>query len=596
MKAKTLVVALLALVTVAIVPPAAWSTDDTRGEAAFGARATGTSGSLNKASEYRVDESVEVFRGWWDIPLDASYLWIDLDWQSEEEQDHLIDLDLNNSVRVEGAFQRFVHNTRHDPLTNVAATDTEGKIVHHDDFDPRRRYGITWEEGTAGVTWQPENAREWIVRLHARQMRRRGIKQNISTGHCMTCHVISQTQEIDEKTRDVTAELGYQKPNWGVSYAMTVRDYSDDADDVMRYFENAQHPVWRREYFNNRVTYDDVTLPVRRVVEHDKMTQVGQFYWDGEKDHVDANLTFIDVEADESGLEQKYTSFWARWLHDFGQGTSLILFARYEEVETDSIFIDVVEQVGSSQTSDPDGPWPAPVTNQAGLTYADVYGDGGLYRDAGFVADYTRRSAADRKVFTARADVLHRYGERKKHRAKLRVETRNIDREFRTVDDDEATETEEYLVQALFTGKAGKHLRYRGKIEVLQADNTFKNVNGAIRADANSDDPRPGPWFKEQYFELYRTRFGDLTNVPSSVLGVMANATYSPTGKGAVNVHASYKDSENDETDVADWTRESTSLGAWAWWTPSERVYAMVSADVLLQDQETLVSIPLMNG
>ncbi|NJN63668.1 MAG: hypothetical protein HC882_01505 [Acidobacteria bacterium] len=552
----------LAIAAVCLVALPLALADGGEGEVAVGVSIVDTDDSLNRASEYREDDSAEAFRLWWESTLanDDVFL-VELDYLGSQDQLHRLRWNPNPSLRLDADFNRFVHNLPHDPLTNLAATDGEGKVIRHDDFDPQGRYRTRFELGSAAITYQPQNAREWILAIHARQMKRSGGKQLLSTGHCMTCHIVSQAQALDEEANDVTATIGFQKPNWGVRADLTQREFNDNADDALRYFELARQPVTKQLLFTNRTQYSDVTLPVGVVVGHDRLMATVSGYWTTKSNHVDGALANFTTESESTALKVDYSSARLRFLHNFGNRTSVSILGRYEDVRSDDIFVNVVEQ------TNPVGVGPAPAQ---GRTYAQLYGPGGVLRNAGFVADFTRKSALDRTVLTTQADVAYRFGADLKQRVKVALRRRSIDRDNVVVDDSGETETEEYRLRGTLLGRFGDAWRYRAEAELLQADNTFKYVNGGVRAPGVTDTPGgTGPFFREQYFELYRLRFGDLTSVPSDAYQARANFTYTPSAATSITVFGTWKDQENDETNVGSWSREALNLSGSVWWAPA---------------------------
>jgi hypothetical protein len=590
---RNLVLLGLAALLAAGLPLLAADDDAVEGEVAVGARAVDTEDNLTRAAEYRSTEDSPVLFGWLDWAEEGSWLSLDLRYEEADEQRHELVWGLSPSLTLDVSFQRLPHNLPHAGVFNLNATDSEGKIVEADDLDPNAQYRLDWENATARLEWQPRDYREWLVVAHARQMRRDGTKQNLSTGHCMTCHIVSQTQPLDRTTTDVGLTVGYQKPSWGVRYDITAREFSEDAMTPDRAFGPAIHPVSKLPVFGNRIQYPDpsttsVTLPVGLVVEHERTFQTLSAYWNGGDNHVDGVLSWAHSESDLTGLEADYASARARWLHRFAPATQMVIHGRYETIDTDEIFVDVVEPTSVAP----------PFT--AGLTYEELYGpDGTLRENDDFRVDFVRKSAADRNVLTAQADLVHRYGAERRQRVKLSLRSREIDREYKEVDEG-TTETQEYRLRALLTGRWGDQIRYRGDVTYLQADSPFTNVNGGVRAAGVRTNPTElpvgGPWTSQQYFELYRLRFGDLTNQPNDSIRLKGNVAYTPAADRSMIVHGSWTDQENDETEVSSWERTGWSIGSAIWWAPTDRMYAVVTADRIEEDQETHISVPLMDG
>ena len=75
-----------------------------------------------------------------------------------------------------------------------------------------------------------------------------------------------------------------------------------------------------------------------------------------------------------------------------------------------------------------------------------------------------------------------------------------------------------------------------------------------------------------------------------------ASLSFAPVKNSSLTFQARYLDEENDETQVTPWEGEATELGAYFWWMPKPTLYAVASAQVSMQEQDTHVCIPLMGG
>ena len=99
-----------------------------------------------------------------------------------------------------------------------------------------------------------------------------------------------------------------------------------------------------------------------------------------------------------------------------------------------------------------------------------------------------------------------------------------------------------------------------------------------------------------QYFHLYALRFANLTNLPTEGSTLYGTFTTMPRDNASITLQGRYQDEKNDETSVSDYESDSAQLAATLWWAPSPRLYAVASAQVLHQEQETHICIPLMDG
>ncbi len=583
---RRLPIVLLAVLALALAVPAVPADDGGgSGEVAVGAHVVRARNSRNKAAEYQVDSSSAAFSAWFDAGFGGdTSLSLDMELLDPDDQRHHLELVAAHAFTFEADMNRFVHNLPHDPLENLAATDEHGKVVRHDDMDPGARYRYRFEDDHARLAWRPVNNRAWEFALLARHMRRSGSHQQLSAGHCRTCHIVGQSASVDQTMDDVTLRVAYLKSNWGVRYEYTSSNFDADADPVRRVFEQVLHPTKKVPVFDNRASFGiggPVTLPVGLVPGHDRDAHVLHLFWTGEHDHLDAAAAYQKAESDHTGLRAKYYSFRARWLHVLDEAHSFSLRGRLENVDTDDVFVDVVEYPGSA------GP-------QAGLYYRDVYAD----RDVEI--DWTRRSAADRTVVSAAGEYVWRFGEHRRHRLKTSLRYRDIDRDNFRVDNGGGTNTREYTLRTQLLGRFENGARYRVEAEWYQASDPFRNLKGGCLAVGEDPtlvaDPANFPWSSLQYFELHRRRIADLSNRPTDRIALRTRLTLVPSEQTTLTLHGKWLSEQNDQTRVSDWTHDVAEVGASLWWTPNERFYTTVTGVLLREDQETHLCIPLMNG
>ena len=583
-------IALLAVLALALAVPVTPADDGGgAGEVAVGAHVVRARDSRNRAAEYQVDASSASFAMWFDTELaEAADLSVDLELLDPDDQRHHLELVASHAFTFEADMNRFVHNLPHDPLENLAAVDEVGegasivssKVVRHDDMDPGARYRYRFEDDHAKLAWRPMNHRAWEFALLARHMRRSGVHQQLSAGHCRTCHVVGQSAPVDQSMDDITLRVAYEKSNWGVRYEYTSSDFDSDANPVNRLFERVVHPIKKVPVFDNRASFavgSDETLPVGLVPGHERDAHVLHLFWTGERDHLDAAAAYQKSESDHTGLKAKYYSFRGRWLHLIDEGHSFSIRGRLENVDTDDVFVDVVEYPGSA------GP-------HAGLYYGDVYADRGVE------IDWTRRSAADRTVLSATGEYTWRFGEKRRHRLKTSLRYRDVDRDNFHVAGS-GTNTREYTLRTEVLGRFENGARYRVRAEWYQAKDPFRNQKGGCLAVGTEDlDTRVFPWTTYQYFELHRMRIADLTNQPTDRISLQTRLTLVPSDTTTLTLHGKWLSEQNDQTRVSDWNHDSAAVGMSLWWTPNERFYATVTGEILREDQETHLCIPLMNG
>ncbi|MDQ7007067.1 MAG: GSU2204 family CXXCH-containing (seleno)protein [Acidobacteriota bacterium] len=585
------------------------------GEVAVGVRSVNTDDSLNRAAEFESTSSSAVVAGWWSTAFgETSNMALDLLYLDSGEQDYGLVLDFSPSLRLEADHTVFEHHLPHDPLANLEGWDGEGKIVQHTDLDAGNLYREEFNQAHAALIWRPKNSPAWELALKTRSVWREGTRQHRSTDHCYSCHIVGQGVGIDEQLDDLTLEAGYLRSNWGVKYSYTQREYSDDSADDTRWFDPAHHPSKVTPsgaplpVFGNRVQFG--VLPdgtpawyegaVAVSTEFERDSHVLTAFWNGNRDHLDGAVAKYTVSSKANlnrggvgtGYDLDYTSAMARWVHRSGERTKVRIRGRYEKIDSDDAAITLTENVALA------GP-------QAGDTYADVYGadnvDGNLGPDElrWNPDDYRiRRSAVDRKVLTAGADLIYRLGKDRRHRLQVSLKSRTTDRENYAVNDGGSTRTTENTLALRLRGTLGeKKNRYQAAVEWYSADDPFTNVDGGCRtAGTDPADPFVFPWNSYQYYQLYALRFANLTNQPTDRLTLRASVTLSPLENSSLTLQAKRQKRTNDQTQVSDWESSSTDLGALLWWAPSPRIYTVASAQYLKEDQETHICIPLMGG
>lgn len=585
--------------------------EDGQGEVALGASSVSRQDSQNRAGEFEAGASSAALFAWWTQPLNPQgKMNLDLKYLADNDQQHALVLKPSHSWTFNASFLRLRHSQPHDPLTNLETYDTQVKVVRHTDWDAGKtnNYSLGYEENHLGATFRPEANRAWFFSLSGHRQVRQGTVQHLSASHCANCHIAGQSRRVDQAARDLVAAVGYERPHWGIVYKMIGRDFEERAARTLRTFDDARHPGTLLYVFGNRVTFDDGAgpVPVGLVTGHQRNVHILRGYWNGARDSLQAYLGYSRVEADRNidpyadfggamnpGLEAKYTTGLVRWQHFFPGGVTFGARGKYERLTSDDIFID---QPSTLSTAGP----------TAGYTYEQIYGSANVkgWGDRGFVTDWTRKSPADRKVWTLGGDLIYPLGGAGKHRLKVSLTAKNTDRDNLEVTDEGDTETTEYRLRGLLTGRPSPKLHYTVDGEVFMAENQVSNVDGGClmegtdeRAATGSTPLAPyGPWTMLQYFELHQLRFANLSNQPTDGLALRGKVTLVPSANTTWVVQAKLARQTNDETQVSEWARDVMGLGASLWWTPNSRLYATGSLDWLKDDQETHICIPLWDG
>ncbi len=567
-----LVIALLAL-------PTALAGDEIAGEVAVGVQRSNISDSANRAAEFASERDGFALSTWWDFSMESGeLLQLNFATLSSVDQEGYLHYNNGHSWTIEAALRRFDHHLPHDSLANLEATDHHGKVVYATDEALGARFGVSVRESEATLKYRPEDSRAWEVALRAHRLSRLGSKQHTSTSHCANCHIVGKSRQIDQTIDTVRFSASYEKPSYGLRYEATLRDFNDNANALSRYYQVAKHPAraiggsvpW--DLFANRVQFDDTTLPVSNITENKTLVQTFRAFFGKGSDHLDGAIAFAESKASKTGLRTRHRSARVRWLHDFGDGLALALHGRYVKRSSDNTFVKVFDDNFATQ-----GP-------AAGRRYVDIYTDS--------PNDFLRKSTYDRKTSSAKADLTWRYGAKRRHRVKGSLIAKQIDR-----DNFLDTETTEYRLRALFSGRFGEKTHYRFSGEYLAADNPFANISGAFRKPRTAGHtPSGNPFSDLQYFQMYRSRIADVTNQPTSGFQAKAYLTVTKSENAAFTFSGKYVDQKNDETKVIDWEKTAWNVGGSFWWAPSARVFATASYNISKDDVWTGVTVPVFDG
>jgi hypothetical protein len=564
------------------------------GTVTIGFHETDLDGSRDRAAEYRtLDDSVNLNFDFLGPIGDDGLVAFNGAYWDEDEQSYALRVDGERFIRVEADYLSFVHNLEHDPLTNLEAVN-ELKIVRHTDFDPDEAYSIRYSDARVGAKIKSRSVPGLYYGVEVREQHRDGMRQALTTGHCFSCHIVSKSREVDELTRDLSLYLGIEKERWDLSYKFTGRTYDENGDTPTVVYDNAfrpNNPDLR--VFEDRMQYDDDEGPLiyDRVPESEKQTHVlkGHYTSPG-GNRFSGALVHSRVKNNDTDVETRYDSGRLRYFRAWREGkTDLTVGYRHERVRTDDYFVDVAERVAIA------GPG-----FYQGNTYEEMYGPDGVNGSRGFVADFTRKSALNRKTDQGRVSLRFRFP--KRHTLRLDLRHRNVDRDHFVVNDAGSTSTAETRFKAVFYGRPNSYLRYRLEASLLDVSRPFANVNGGCQTDATSVYGSPGiapsplapP--SRQYYELHDLRRADLTNVPTTVGTFRTNVTVTVSPRLAFTFTGKLFDKENNDTGAQDWQHDSMMLGLNAWFAPVRSFYGTVSYTNNQDEFTSQVCVPIMDG
>lgn len=487
----------------------------------------------------------------------------------QSDQQYRADLNVRRWLKAHLSYVRLGHRLDHDPIDYVDAASGIGGtfVVTHTDFDPEAVYSVDRGMLEARVEVTPPAAAWLQLFASHRQDLRHGTRQSLTTSHCATCHLKSNTRATDEQTRELSGGLRMLLARLALEYEYETRRFSDDAASSRVVYERGLHPATLADVFYNRIQYDarNGELPYDVVPGLRKNTHALRGRLDLPRDAtLLGNFTHSTARNTDTQVASDYTGGSGRLVVPFGaRATFQGSFRRYH-LETDSVFVDVVEPV-------------APAGPTAGRTYAQAYPLIGS-------PDYYTASAASRTPTDVRLELAFRPARRTVLKAGYSWE--EISRESFAV---ERTTTNSVLFSG--RGQLTKKLQWRGRLSSDWTQDPFKNHRAAIPAVLQPFmSPGNVPFTGLQYDTMYASRQADLTSFPTRETRTEEGLTWSPSPRVSVSTHYRWQTASNHDLNFSTWERSQHAPGAELWVAPGERWTLMAGYQFQRERLETMFS------
>ena len=566
---------LLAVLLLAATAATAQTTSatGTSGTAEVGAWDASTDGSPDKAAEY------EPIDGGPDLRLD---LWsegaksaVELGAAVRDDNDAVLslDFDIGRSIRSSTDYTALVHRLGFDNLEHFAAATGHGRLTRHTDLAVGQTYEIDYHALDHRTEFQPRGMDYLTLAVGFRHQEREGVRQQTTISHCDSCHVINQARPVDESTNDARLEAQIAWQGGQVTASIVNREYTDDSNLLTLLYDDALHPELRLPVFDNRLRFDSAEGPLPVGVDPDIDKEILEI--DGSFDDVGGfALTaggawsttenrFTGNEASFSGAMVTAARLVKSWHFTF-RGRSYSL-------DNDDYFVDAVERLGVA------GP-------QANRTYRQVYG---------FDPDYLRRSALNRQVLDTSFQLTRRLAG-KKGRVRLSWDRMAIDRDsFEVAPGD--TESITNVLGLSWRARPKKGWKTQLAWKHGETDNPYNNLDGTYSTLTSSSSPNPFLPQAAQYYVSHAARIADVGASPSSWDELAARASHSA---GNHTLSASYRwwDGDNNEGDLADWSRNVQAATVAFWSAPAPDWQWHVAYNWSNTDLDLPASIPLFDG
>ncbi len=588
-----------------------------------------------KGTEYN---SVLDNTGYWDLKGEFSWeqdgysFKADGHYQFVDDQEYGAMLDLKRILRLKTDYSRFLHRLDHDELANLEAhifsnTDpgpsapkgffvdmngdgTNNKnqeivgsaAVYHTDRGFDDEYDIMRSEWNNKAELMIPQIPGLKLSFAHRYEERKGLDQARTMSKCSACHVVADSKSIDEETNDYMPKVSFDAGNFVVEYSYLHRDFDDRSEDMMVTYNNLA-PT--HALFTNRLQFDGTTgaLPYAKTPDSEKDAHTVKAKWNINKHNI-VTAAFVYSESTNKNtddpydvltggfddeLEMESTSVMARWHSKINRKFSINIFGKYQTIENDDVYVDVVDRINPSGA--PGG----------AVTLADGYATSTLGAEEGLATghwDFERKSGYELDLTTLGFDVSWRLmrGITLRGGYEFHYEDREYAEKHHVPDD-----TTEHTFKLDGDWRVDHTLKFRFGYKLQLVDDPYA-LEEAVCAPDGSYGAYGGPpgslydYSRSYDPRIYSQRVGTRSNQPETTHEFTLKANWMPMTMLSTNFYAKYKMAENDDVDGNSWEQDTYSLGMSFVFTPNEKVSFMAGYDYFNDKYESMYCIAIYDG
>ncbi len=635
-KFKILIVIILSLI---LSIPAFAGDKNVSGKVGIGAYLQGDNDKLDRAAEYKEDDSSPAGNVEFKAFNDSSDIFIEGNYEGESSHDLKIKGNFIRHLDVDFSYNRLYHRKSYDKLfiqydkNNFQPAVAMKKIPLVNTPDGKV-FGVNpfmFDNGTGspGAQWfEFENEKSavgkdyYIRRSEAkfktvfsipnlenvklffagRNEARKGYEhKTVMVGKCTVCHVRGFRKEIDERTRDISGGINMTLGPVYLSYSHMYRTFETDGSSINTKFDNLLG-LWnisQKKYkiFQPRLNPDtyNTIAEVQRTPESEKHMDTIKMRLDLPH-YTTLSATFVDSNIknndgyNDSDPEIDQTTFGTRLTtHLLNRKLTLSAKFRYINIDSDDVFVDLNGDAYNGV--DPNG---NPITDPT-----KAYFNAATGQPVDF--DFVRKSAIDRDQYEFSFDLVYRF---MKNRYKIRLgyEYKDIDRDNYEVYPDEK-ETELNKFKFGFDFKPFNKFSGRFKFAYSDIDHPFGQPEaGCIPETLMYDQttamkPLPVTSYggMPAYTKIYDLRTYNGSVSPSEVYDYKLNLAFMPTDKFSLSLIGTYSDKDNDEGNT-DWDANDYMIGFDSTIFLSKNLVFTFGYNYAKYEEESKISVALYGG
>ena len=542
-------------------------------------------------------------------------------YQFVDEQEYKAGLDLRRILTLKTDYNRFIHRLDHDELENLEAhvfsttgaglfydfngDGTNNKndeiigsaAVYHSDYGAGDDYYLMRAEWKNEAKLHIPQIPGLTIGFNHRFEERKGLEQARTMSKCSACHVVADSKSIDEETNDYMPSVTLRTGPVVLNYTFMHREFDDQSEEMTNVYNAlaASHLG-----FTNRLQFDDRTgaLPYSSTPDSEKDMHTFKARWNVNRHNtftaavVYSQITNTSVDdpydplnggyGDE--IEMESTTMSAKWHSRISSNLSLNVHGRYQTIDNDEVYIDVVDR-----------------TNGDGTTLGDGYATSTLGAEEGLGTgywDFTRRSGYDLDLTTLGFDVAWRpmLGVTIRGGYEFHYEERD-NAEYHHVPDD----TTEHSFKLSGDWRVNRTLKLGLAYRLELVDDPYSLEEAVCTPDGSYGEYGGPPGSLYDYSRsydpaIYSQRVGSRSNQPNSAHEFRFKGSWMPTAILSANFNAKYRTAENDDIDGNEWQQDLFTGGVNVVLAPNDKVSFMTGYNYFNDKYEAMYCIAIYDG
>ncbi len=470
-------------------------------------------------------------------------------------------------------YRSLIHHKGQDLLANMSAREYfpesdsyGGKTLTHEILDPDADYNYNRHEVLSKL--QVLLSRKNNVRLWAahRSIVKKGEEQKISSSHCFSCHLTSQTVEVNQSTNSVEAGVQADASDFTFGYSFGYREFVSEAPRATAYFDSARHPAdnsFDHDEFDSRQRYADTTVAIGVYPETRKHAHKLRVNGKLGSGRLNSSLVYNQTKNDYSGIEA--TGIFGAVHYSLPVGRRARLLARLEakKLEADDPVLD-------------------------SITYREGRGGPASSRP---IFGGVRYSSLDRNEVKGTAELISRVGSR--WTVSGLVGYHNVDRrDYPVVGDGTTSGT--FIGQAKLNYRKG--LRYSSRVKYRFEKTSDPYISGRGLFEESVRDSLARSFKFIFYHEREDFRYQDITTAPTDLHEITWQSNWRPNLKTSLTLGLKYRYDKNSELDSLDVEHTLLQPHASLTLTPSTRWTMTGGYNYYSYDSRGPVTVALFDG